>query len=282
MNDDDVNIKKKRKWSDLAPRLISAFVLLPLTAIVLNVGGIWFALLVGAVFAGAYREWEIMVSQKKSSRLGFLLIGLVALSAIAFPISGAVGSLIIIAVAAIIVMFSTKPTKTWRVVGLFFIGLVIIAVLSMRGINNLGIVAGVFLATCVWMTDTGAFFSGRLFGGAKLSPDISPSKTWSGAIGGLVIGSLSGMIVWIFGTSSPWWIGLILAALLSLSGQIGDLMESAVKRRFRVKDSSDLIPGHGGIMDRLDSLSLAVLVLFVVGAIHSSSVENIATGFLIW
>ena len=282
MNNDDVNIKKKRKWSDLAPRLISAFVLLPLTAIVLNVGGIWFALLVGAVFAGAYREWEIMVSQKKSSRLGFLLIGLVALSAIAFPISGAFGSLLIIAVAAIIVMFSTKPTKAWRIVGLFFIGLVIIAVLSMRGINNLGIVAGVFLATCVWMTDTGAFFSGRLFGGAKLSPDISPSKTWSGAIGGLVIGSLSGMIVWVFGTSSPWWIGLILAALLSLSGQVGDLIESAVKRRFRVKDSSDLIPGHGGIMDRLDSLSLAVLVLFIVGAIHSGSIENIATGFLVW
>ncbi len=271
-----------RSWSDLAPRLLSALVLLPLTAFILYLGGIWFAALVGLVFAGAYREWEIMVNVKKLSRQGYLIIGLVALSAIAFPISGAIGTLIIIAVACVLVLFSPSSPRLWRIGGLLFFGIVIVAILSMRGDASLGIIAGVFLATCVWMTDTGAFFTGRIIGGAKLSPDISPSKTWSGAFGGLIVGTLSGLIVWVFATDSPVWIGVLLGGLLSLSGQIGDLIESAIKRRFRVKDSSDLIPGHGGIMDRLDSLSIAVLVVFIVGATHSNDITKIANGFLAW
>ncbi len=275
-------ISNPRSWSDLGPRLLSALVLLPLTALVLYLGGIWFALLVGAVFAGAYREWEIMVNVKKISGIGMLITGLIALSAIAFPVAGAAGSMIIIVVASLVALFSPNSPRFWRIGGILFFGVVIIAILSMRGVSNLGIVAGVFLATCVWMTDTGAFFTGRMIGGAKLSPDISPSKTWSGAFGGLVVGTLSGLVVWIVATDSPWWIGVLLGALLSLSGQIGDLIESAIKRRFKVKDSSDLIPGHGGIMDRLDSLSIAVLVVFIVGALHTGDINNIAEGFLLW
>jgi phosphatidate cytidylyltransferase len=283
----DKKNKKKRSWADLAPRLLSALVLLPLTALILNLGGFWFAILVGLVFAGAFREWEIMVSIKKTSKQGMILIALVALSAVVFPIYGTLGTLAVILLAIALVLFlPSKSQKTntriWRSSGLLFFGIVIVAILSMRGLENLGIVAGVFLATCVWMTDTGAFFTGRLLGGAKLSPDISPSKTWSGAIGGLIVGTLSGLIVWIVATDSPIWIGVLLGASLSLSGQIGDLIESAIKRRFKVKDSSDLIPGHGGIMDRLDSLSLAVLILFTIGAVHSGNIQNIAQGFLIW
>jgi len=282
MSNEKKQMIKKKSWSDLVPRLLSALVLLPLTALVLYFGGIWFAILVGAVFAGAYREWEIMVNVKKLSKQSFLIIALVALSAIVFPFTGAFGSLGIIAFACLIVLFSPSSNRLWRIGGLLFFAIVIIAILAMRGTQNLGIVAGVFMATCVWMTDTGAFFTGRLVGGAKLSPEISPSKTWSGAFGGLIVGTLSGLLVWVVATDSPIWIGLLLGATLSLSGQIGDLIESAIKRRFRVKDSSDLIPGHGGIMDRLDSLSIAVLVVFIVGFVHSGDINNIASGFLIW
>jgi phosphatidate cytidylyltransferase len=146
----------------------------------------------------------------------------------------------------------------------------------------MGIVAGVFLAVSVWMTDSAAFFTGRQVGGVKLSPDISPSKTWSGALGGLAMGTIGGTLVWAVATPSPWWIGTLLAALLSISGQIGDLAESGIKRYFRIKDSSDLIPGHGGLMDRLDSLTLASLVLFLIGIAHSGDIGLIASAVLVW
>jgi phosphatidate cytidylyltransferase len=131
------------------------------------------------------------------------------------------------------------------------------------------------------MTDSAAFFTGRQIGGEKLAPDISPSKTWSGALGGLALGTAAGLVVWILATDSPWWIGAGLAALVSVFGQLGDLSESAVKRRFRIKDSGDIIPGHGGLMDRLDSLTFGVLFIFLVGLLHSGS-SDIAGGILFW
>ncbi len=279
---------KKNRWADLGPRLLSAMVLLPLTALLLYLGGIWFAILVGLVFAGIYREWEVMIGIGKIDSYGYALVGFIALSAIAFPVSGIIGVSIIIFVAIVFALLAHIIFKlgtillVWRIAGLVYFSFVIVAILSMRSDIGLGIVAGVFLATSVWMTDTGAFFAGRYLGGTKLSPDISPSKTWSGAIGGLIIGALSGSLVWLIAVPSSWWIGLLLAALLSLSGQLGDLLESAIKRRFKIKDSSDLIPGHGGLLDRLDSLTLASIVLFIIGFIHSGDLGQVTTGFLIW
>jgi phosphatidate cytidylyltransferase len=152
----------------------------------------------------------------------------------------------------------------------------------MRGTTADGAWAGVFLGVVIWLTDTGAFFTGRQIGGERLAPDISPSKTWSGAIGGFAFGTLAGLIVWLLIVpGSPWWIGLILAAAISIFGQLGDLAESAIKRRFRVKDSGDIIPGHGGLMDRLDSLTFGVLLLFVVGWIRGG-LDGVAAGFLNW
>ncbi len=279
---------KKSRWADLGPRLLSAMVLLPLTALLLYLGDVWFAALVGLVFAGVYREWEIMLGVGKLAKYGYVLVGFIALSAIAFPVSGIVGVSIIIITAIIFAILTHVFAKLslslllWRIAGLVYFGAVIIAILSIRTNISLGIVAGVFLATSVWMTDTGAFFAGRYIGGAKLSPDISPSKTWSGALGGLIVGALSGSLVWLIAVPSAWWIGLLLAGVLSLSGQLGDLLESAIKRRFKIKDSSDLIPGHGGLLDRLDSLTLASLVLFIIGFLNSGELEHITIGFLIW
>ena len=281
-NSDNKSTSRRHIWSDLKPRLMSALVLLPVTALALFLGGIWLAVLVGAVFAGAFREWVIMVDGAKPDYLNIFLIGLVGLSAVAFPLFGPVGSLAIGGAATLVSFVIPRPSKVWRAAGLAYFCLVIIAVLSVRGTAGMGIVAGVFLATSVWMTDSAAFFTGRQVGGAKLSPDISPSKTWSGALGGLAMGTIGGTLVWAVATPSPWWVGAVLAALLSVSGQIGDLLESAIKRRFRVKDSGDLIPGHGGLMDRLDSLTLAVLVMFVVGFLHGGDAGMIASAFLVW
>lgn len=277
----DSEVRQRRSWSDLGPRLASALVLLAVTALALYLGGYIFSAIVGAVFAGVYREWEQMVARTKLSVAGMVMIGLIAASGLIYPLTGPFGTLALIGAAMAVAVVFGGEGILWRIVGIAFVGAVIIAVLAMRGTMYEGIEAGVYLGTVVWMTDSAAFFAGRQIGGEKLAPDISPSKTWSGALGGLALGTAAGTLVWVFVSPSPWWIGTILSALLSILGQLGDLSESAVKRHFRIKDSGDIIPGHGGLMDRLDSLTFAVLLLFCVG-LSRGGFDGIAPGFLNW
>lgn len=272
---------RRRLWSDLGPRFISAMVLIALTATALYIGSYVFAAAVGAVFAGAYREWETMVSRAPLTPGGYALIGLVALSGLVFPLFGALGTIAVIAVACAVAIGMPGEGTWWRILGLVIYGAIIIAALAMRGDTMAGVWAGVYLGTVVWMTDSAAFFTGRQIGGEKLAPEISPSKTWSGALGGLALGSGAGLLVWIVATDSPWWIGLLLSAVISVLGQLGDLSESAIKRHFRIKDSGDLIPGHGGLMDRLDSLTFGVLLVLLIGALHSGF-GSVAEGLLYW
>jgi phosphatidate cytidylyltransferase len=271
----------RRSWSDVGTRFASAIVLIVLTAIALYVGSYLFAAVVGAVYGGAYREWETMVSRAPLSPLGMVLIGLVALSGLVFPLLGAMASLAVIAIACLVAFAMGRDGLPWRIGGLVLFGLLIVSVLSMRGESVAGIWAGVYLGTVVWMTDSAAFFTGRQIGGEKLAPEISPSKTWSGALGGLALGTGAGLLVWVFFTDSPLWIGLLLSAAISVLGQAGDLTESAIKRYFRIKDSGDIIPGHGGLMDRLDSLTFGVLFVAIVGGLHAGF-GSVAEGLLYW
>lgn len=275
-------LKPKRSWSDLAPRFLSALVLIPVTLACLYAGGIWFALLVGGVFAGVYREWEMMISYQKPGPLGLSLAGIVGLVAVAYVVLGVGAALLLSAGGAVAAVLLPGTARIWRVGGIVYLALVVIALMAIRGTGTPGLFAGLFLGFAVWLTDTAAFFTGRQVGGAKLSPDISPSKTWSGALGGLAIGALGAFLVWMFTTDSPWWIGALFAVTLSLLGQLGDLAESAVKRYFRIKDSGDIIPGHGGLMDRLDSLTIAAITMFCIGFFHSQDMGAIASGFLYW
>jgi phosphatidate cytidylyltransferase len=270
--------------------VISALVLLAIAIVSLYIGSYLFAAVVGAAFAGCYREWERMVTLRPLSALGGTLMALLALAALVFPWLGASASAVTVCIAAVVAAFGTGGSRIWRVGGVLFYGCVIIATMAMRGPStwldwgsfDTGLWAGVFLGVVIFATDTGAYFMGRQIGGEKLAPDISPGKTWSGAIGGFAIGTLAGLVLWLIVVpSSPWWIGLALAASMSIMGQVGDLTESFIKRRFRVKDSGDIIPGHGGLMDRLDSLTFGVIFLFVVGYLHAGF-DTIAAGFLFW
>ena len=256
-------------------------VLIALTATALYIGSYVFAAVVGAVFAGAYREWETMVSRAPLTLPGMALIGLVGLSGLIYPLFGPLGTIGVIAVACLVAIAMRGEGVLWRMLGLVIFGAIIIAALAMRGDTLNGVWAGVYLGTVVWMTDSAAFFTGRQIGGEKLAPEISPSKTWSGALGGLALGTGAGLLVWIVATDSPWWIGLILSATISVLGQLGDLSESAIKRHFRIKDSGDIIPGHGGLMDRLDSLTFGVLLVLLVGALHAGY-GSVAEGLLYW
>lgn len=273
--------KPLRNWADLGPRLASAFVLIPITAITLWIGGIVFGLVVGLVFAGAYREYETMLLRAPLPPTSWALVGLMALSGPVFVLAGVWGALILVAIMLVVALFAGAQERGWRLFGTIFTAAVIIAILSLRGDTLDGVFAGIYFATVVWMTDSAAFFTGRQIGGEKLAPFISPSKTWSGALGGLLLGSIAGTVAWAVLTDSPLWIGFLLSAATSLVGQAGDLTESAIKRRYRIKDSGDIIPGHGGLMDRLDSMSLAIFAVVLVGLLHGGA-DNIAAGLLRW
>jgi phosphatidate cytidylyltransferase len=152
----------------------------------------------------------------------------------------------------------------------------------------MGFVALLFVLAVVWATDIGGYFAGRGIGGPKLWPTVSPKKTWAGAIGGFTASLAVALLVAIFDPhrgdpalalrTGPL---LALAAVLSIAAQFGDLFESAVKRRFGVKDSSHLIPGHGGLMDRLDGFIAAIVLAAILGVLRGGA-DGIARGLMIW
>jgi phosphatidate cytidylyltransferase len=132
----------------------------------------------------------------------------------------------------------------------------------------------------VWCTDIGGYFAGRTIGGPKLWPRVSPNKTWAGAAGGFVLSLLvaAGFAMNGFGRMAPL---LLIAAALSVASQLGDLFESAVKRRFGVKDSSHIIPGHGGLMDRLDGYVAAVVLAAILGILRGGA-GGAGTALMVW
>ncbi|MGJ8528250.1 phosphatidate cytidylyltransferase [Maritalea sp.] len=270
-------------WNDLGPRLISAMFLIPIFVAAIVIGQLAVALLIGAVLAVAYHEWSLMTGGGKVSRFSYFIMGMLALSSIAYPAVGFWVSLGLFIFTGILAMLLNDRIGKWPTNGIAagFLGFSGLCVLALRGDTNLGILAAVYLTAVIWLTDSGAFFVGRQLGGKKLAPIISPSKTWSGAVGGLVFGTLGGTLVWGFGTLSPLWIGILISAAISASAQIGDLAESALKRHFLIKDSGDIIPGHGGVLDRIDSFTVGAVLLYFIGVAHFTS-DHVAEGVLLW
>lgn len=169
----------------------------------------------------------------------------------------------------------------WMVAGLLYAAVLALAPAILRGDPALGFVAIVFLFAVVWATDALAYFSGRAFGGPKLMPAVSPKKTWSGAAGGTLGAVAAGLIVLkVAGLQLTVAVAAV-ALLLSVVSQLGDLLESAVKRRFDAKDASQLLPGHGGLMDRLDGFLTAVLAAALLGLLRGGFGAP-AQGLLIW
>ena len=169
----------------------------------------------------------------------------------------------------VLMVFQSKKPNFWGslnfVSGLFYIlvgSLFLLALLSDE--SQQGTLLLFMLLVIVWATDTGAYFVGSRLKGPKLAPKISPNKTWSGCFGGLLFGTLfGGVAVHLLGGTSDWMLFLPMVAIVSTVGQLGDLLESAAKRYWNVKDSSQLIPGHGGLLDRLDSL-LGIAFVFAI------------------
>jgi phosphatidate cytidylyltransferase len=169
----------------------------------------------------------------------------------------------------------------WAAGGVVYAGAALLPSIILRNDPNWGLTAVYFLFATVWITDIFAYFTGQLVGGALLWPAVSPKKTWSGAIGGAVGGIAAGIAVaYAAGTAKLGIVG-IMALLLSVLSQAGDLFESGVKRQFGAKDASQLIPGHGGLMDRLDGYIAASLAAALIGIWHAG-VGSPAKGLLVW
>jgi phosphatidate cytidylyltransferase len=154
----------------------------------------------------------------------------------------------------------------WTAAGVYYAGFPAIALIAIRQDPEYGFHAILYLFLVVWSADTGAFFIGRMIGGPKLAPKISPNKTWAGFIGGALTACFAGVVfaAWFGHTSIPTIAGLSIA--LAVISQGGDLGESFLKRFFGVKDSSGLIPGHGGVLDRLDGLVFAAIGAGLIAA----------------
>jgi phosphatidate cytidylyltransferase len=282
---------KTSAGSDLIPRILSAAVLAPLAIFVAYVpsaypeAGAWlFGLfwLVAAIVI--WWEWTALVSGP-GNRLLFLFGSTALILAVVvaeFSTARTRTPMLIIALGALAAgVFAPAERRFWVAAGLLYAGILLTATILLRRDPDFGLVAILFLFALVWATDIAGYFAGRAFGGPKLAPGISPNKTWSGAIGGVIGAMLAGVAVAAFAGIDNLPAIALVALLLSAVAQAGDLFESAIKRRFGAKDAGCLIPGHGGVMDRLDGFVAAAAVAMAIG-VARVGMDAAARGLLLW
>jgi phosphatidate cytidylyltransferase len=248
-------------WEDLKVRLMSGAVMAVIGIAAIIAGGVWFQML--AVFVTAVMVWECWTMIRGASPTsGMLLVAGVSSILSAQVFGGAVnyeflGLFLIVPIIGAIILKRERIT--------FFIFAFALQIAG-YGLVHFRIEFGftwlLWLVSIVVVTDIAGYFAGKSLGGPKFWPAVSPKKTWSGTIGGWVGAALVGVIFTMF-TNAGWTI-ILLSVVISFAGQMGDIAESALKRRQGVKDSSALIPGHGGLFDRFDALLGASLFMLLV------------------
>lgn len=244
----------------------------------LLLGGYWFALFISAIAILAYYELMRMshlpvFSIPAALGLFFLLL----LLYVSIPIYHQLYSppvflnmqwmiLAFMTVFLMLLIFTPKRFSPEHfsslMIAIFYTGLAFSFFVQAREVHGLGFV--LFILIIVWVTDSGAYFTGKRFGRIHLIPDISPNKTVEGFLGGVVYATVAAIIFYFLSSLFiSFWEAVIMAMFISIAGQIGDLIESALKRYYQVKDSGNLLPGHGGILDRFDSLLFVFIVLAI-------------------
>jgi phosphatidate cytidylyltransferase len=267
---------------ELMLRVCSALVLVPLAIGTAYLGGWPFALFWSLAALGVFWEWSALVAAD-GRRPAAMVGGAALVVSLGLAAVGRFTGALIVAATGMMAAAPMAPARHrgWAAAGVPYAGAIGIAPIALRSDSEDGFVAVIFLFAIVWTTDIVAYFMGRLIGGPKLLPRVSPKKTWSGAISGLAAAVLAALAVAkAAGLSGLLPIALI-AAALSCVAQAGDLFESRLKRRFGAKDSSHLIPGHGGLMDRLDGFVFAAAVAALIGTLRGG-IEAPARGLLVW
>ena len=226
-------------------------------------------------------EWQRLVGGERLivARVvaGAVALALAALSALHDSIAGVVAALVL--GAAAVGWIAGGRQRIWAAAGVLYAGALVASVGLLRVSPSFGMASILWLFAVVWGADIAAYFAGRLIGGPRLWPRVSPGKTWAGAIVGAFAGAVLGLMLaaWTNRLAALFWLGLATAIV----SELGDLFESALKRRFGVKDSSGLIPGHGGLMDRLDAFTSASFFAAVVAILHPKG-DYIASGLFQW
>lgn len=271
------------KGRELGLRIAAAAVLIPVVLAIVWLGGWWFAallLLAGGLMA---QEWCAIVHPGSSVQLALHLLAVLAAAILSGIFGGAAATLGIAAIwlVAGLQAHRVSERRFWAFAGVPYVALPVVALVALRSDPAFGLTAVVWLMVVVWSADTAAYAAGRGIGGPKLAPAISPNKTWAG-LGGAAVGAAvaGGLVGWIM--ELPWLLPVVLvAAVLGVVEQLGDLFESSLKRQHGVKDSGTIIPGHGGMLDRVDGLVAATLAAVLIGMANSDG-QRIGTGLLVW
>ena len=271
----------QRFGPDLWPRVAAAVAMGSVALAATWIGGFLFAAFWWLASIVVLWEWQRLVGGERLivARVvaGAVALALAALSALHDSIAGVVAALIL--GAAAVGWIAGGRQGIWAAAGVLYAGALVASVGLLRVSPSFGMASILWLFAVVWGADIAAYFAGRLIGGPRLWPRVSPGKTWAGAIVGAFAGAVLGLMLgaWTNRLAALFWLGLATAIV----SQLGDLFESALKRRFGVKDSSGLIPGHGGLMDRLDAFTSASFFAAVVAILHPRG-DYIASGLFQW
>jgi phosphatidate cytidylyltransferase len=264
---------------NLLMRVIAALVLAPLAIAIAYAGGwLWLGFVTLAAI-GLYVEWLTIVGARTPR---VMAAGIAMLLGVAVWLGiGRIGATYVIAALGVVIAALLSPHRRgWTALGGCYAFAALIASIVVRLDQVWGFTALMFVLLIVWVTDIGGYFAGRGIGGPKLWPRVSPKKTWAGAIGGFGASLVVAVGFAAFGVGKAGPL-LLLGAVLSIASQLGDLFESAVKRRFDVKDSSHIIPGHGGLLDRLDGFVAAVVVAAIFGVLRGGA-DGVGGGLVVW
>jgi phosphatidate cytidylyltransferase len=260
----------------LTLRILSALVLAPIAVGAVWFGSPWLPILTAIAAAGMAWEWARLCRGGRVGTTGAVLIAAVLVAIIAAVTAGIGPAIAVAAVAAAVVFWIAarehEPEPRWFALGLLWIALPCVLLLWLAHAEGAGRLTLLWIFAIVWATDIGAYMVGRRIGGPLLAPHWSPRKTWAGIVGGAGCAALAGWATaGMLGLSSALPLVLVSAGL-AIVEQFGDLAESVAKRRFGVKDSSGLIPGHGGLLDRLDGLLAVIPAVALLTLIGGGSV----------
>jgi phosphatidate cytidylyltransferase len=274
---------------NLTLRTLSSIVLAPVVLLLTYAGGWLFLGLCTVAAAGILWEWMHLIDDRGGLRV--LAVGMAAVLAASVLVGANLPGAAVWAIAAGAVLAGALGARGlsaaareggfWAAGGMLYAGIGFLSPALLRRDPEWGFMALLFLFATVWATDIFAFLCGRTIGGPLLWPKVSPKKTWAGAVGGLAGGVAGAVVVAFVGGVGSVVAAGALGLLFSILAQVGDLFESAVKRRFGAKDASRLIPGHGGLMDRLDGFLVAAFAALLIG-IARQGIDAPARGFLLW
>jgi len=261
-------------------RLVVALVLAPLALAIAYLGGAVWTALVSVVAIGLYVEWLMVIGEVRA-------ISVTVSGALALAISGVcLGfglmdfAIVALGLGLVTTVVLASGHRSWAAAGFVYTAAAELCSVLVRADPDHGWFALVLVLLVVWASDIGGYAAGRGIGGPKLWPRVSPNKTWAGAIGGF-LGSLVVSAGWAAAGAGKIVPLILVGAVLSIASQLGDLFESAVKRHFGVKDSSHIIPGHGGLLDRLDGYVAAIVLAAIFGLVRGG-LDGVGRSLMVW